>query len=132
MTVEQDQPLIVARGLTKHYGTRVGCEDVSFDLCQGEVLGIVGESGSGKSTLLQLLSMQMSPTRGQVHYRMRDGVTRDLSGLNEAERRLLMRTDWGYVAQDATRGLRMQVSAGGNVGERLMGLGWRHYGNIRS
>jgi putative phosphonate transport system ATP-binding protein len=132
MIDEQDQPLIVARGLTKHYGSRIGCEDVSFDLCQGEVLGIVGESGSGKSTLLQLLSMQMSPTRGEVHYRMRDGVMRDLSGLNEAERRLLMRTDWGYVAQDATRGLRMQVSAGGNVGERLMGLGWRHYGNIRS
>jgi putative phosphonate transport system ATP-binding protein len=63
---------------------------------------------------------------------MRDGVTRDLSDLDDAARRRLMRTDWGYVAQDATTGLRMNVSAGGNVGERLMGTGWRHYGNIRA
>ncbi len=42
-----------------------------------------------------------------------------------------MRTDWGFVRQDAAKGLRMAVSAGGNVGERLMGAGARHYGNIR-
>ncbi|MFM9942676.1 MAG: phosphonate C-P lyase system protein PhnK [Hyphomicrobiaceae bacterium] len=128
---EADQPLLVARHLSKRYGARIGCEDVSLDLHEGEVLAVVGESGSGKSTLLQLLSMQLAPTRGDVHYRMRDGETRDLGTLNDAERRFLMRTDWGYVAQDAANGLRMQVSAGGNVGERLMGLGQRHYGNIR-
>ena len=42
-----------------------------------------------------------------------------------------MRTDWGFVRQDARQGLRMAVSAGGNVGERLMGMGERHYGRIR-
>lgn len=131
MMSEADQPLLVARHLSKRYGARIGCEDVSLDLHEGEVLAVVGESGSGKSTLLQLLSMQLAPTRGDVHYRMRDGETRDLGTLNDAERRFLMRTDWGYVAQDAANGLRMQVSAGGNVGERLMGLGQRHYGNIR-
>jgi putative phosphonate transport system ATP-binding protein len=62
---------------------------------------------------------------------MRDGVTRDLSTLSEAERRFLFRTDWGYVQQDSSLGLRMTVSAGGNVGERLMAVGWRHYGEIR-
>jgi putative phosphonate transport system ATP-binding protein len=45
---------------------------------------------------------------------------------------MLARTDWGYVHQDATQGLRMNVSAGANVGERLMALGERHYGRIRT
>ena len=50
----------------------------------------------------------------------------------EAERRVLMRTDWGFVHQDAAQGLRIGVSAGGNIGERLMAIGNRHYGNIRA
>jgi putative phosphonate transport system ATP-binding protein len=36
------------------------------------------------------------------------------------------------VHQDATLGLRMAVSAGANVGDRLMAVGWRHYGRIRN
>src|ERR1700722_11149512 len=56
---------------------------------------------------------------------------RELASLSEAERRGLMRPDRGFVHQDATLGLRMNVSAGGNIGERLMGLGDRHYGRIR-
>src|SRR3546814_13374166 len=50
--------------------------------------------------------------------------------MSEARRRLLMRTDWGIVYQNARDGLRMKVSAGANVGERLMAVGERHYGNI--
>ena len=125
------EPLLQVRGLTKRYGARLGCADVSFDLDPGEVLAIVGESGSGKSTLLSLVATELAPDAGTVSYRMRDGVLRDLAGLSEAERRALMRTDWGFVRQDAAQGLRMTVSAGGNVGERLMGVGERHYGRIR-
>ncbi|BAT59117.1 putative phosphonates utilization ATP-binding protein PhnK [Variibacter gotjawalensis] len=124
-------PLLSARGLTKFYGARLGCADVSLDLHEGEVLAVVGESGSGKSTLLSLLASELEPDAGRVDYRMRDGTLRDLFALGEAERRLLLRTDWGFIRQDATQGLRMGVSAGGNVGERLMAVGARHYGNIR-
>jgi putative phosphonate transport system ATP-binding protein len=127
-----DAPLLSARGLTKHYGSRLGCADVSFDLHEGEVLAVVGESGSGKSTLLSLISTELEPTAGSVHYRMRDGRMVDLAALTEAERRFLLRTDWGFVRQDARDGLRMSVTAGGNVGERLMAVGERHYGRIRS
>jgi putative phosphonate transport system ATP-binding protein len=56
----------------------------------------------------------------------------DIHALPEARRRLLARTDWGYVHQDAVQGLRMNVSAGANVGERLMALGERNYGRLRS
>jgi len=124
-------PLISAAGLTKFYGVRVGCIDVDLEAYAGEVLAVVGESGSGKSTLLSLLSTQLRPTRGSVHFRMRDALVRDLFQLEEAQRRLLSRTDWGFVHQDARLGLRMNVSAGGNVGERLMAVGWRNYASIR-
>ena len=125
------QPLLVADGLGKNYGKLIACRDVSFALYPGEVLAVVGESGSGKSTLLQLLSAQLAPSAGRVSYRMRDGVLRDLAALGEAERRFLFRTDWGFVHQDPAQGLRMAVSAGANVGERLMAVGWNHYGRIR-
>ena len=127
-----ETPLLAAEGLTRLYGPRVGCVDVALEVHEGEVLAVVGESGSGKSTLLALLSSQLAPTRGSVRYRMRDGVVRDLFALGEAERRFLLRTDWGFVHQDARLGLRMGVTAGGNVGERLMAVGWRNYGRIRS
>jgi putative phosphonate transport system ATP-binding protein len=126
-----DEPLLAAQGLSKRYGRQLGCRDASFELFPGEVLAIVGESGSGKTTLLQLLSCQLSPDAGCVRYRTRDGALRDLAALGEAERRFLFRTDWGYVHQDPALGLRMSVSAGGNVGERLMAVGWRHFGRIR-
>jgi putative phosphonate transport system ATP-binding protein len=126
-----ERPLLSAEGLTKWYGRQLGCRDVSFELYEGEVLMVVGESGSGKTTLLQLLSTQLEPSAGRVHYRMRDDVTRDLAALSDAERRFLFRTDWGYVHQEPTLGLRMAVSAGANVGERLMADGARHYGRIR-
>jgi len=138
LAVETDEesageaPMLRVRGLTKRYGRRVGCCDVDLDLWSGEVLGIVGESGSGKTTLLNCLSAQLEPTSGTVAYTGRDGLARDVFALDEAERRRLLRTDWGLVRQNPRDGLRMSVSAGANVGERLMALGHRHYGQIRS
>ena len=124
-------PLLSVENLSKLYGPRVGCAGTSLDLWSGEVLAIVGESGSGKTTLLKCISGQMEPTSGKVRYTMRDGRFVALDAMSEAERRFLMRTDWGFVHQDAREGLRMGVSAGANVGERLMAVGERHYGKIR-
>ncbi len=126
-----DTPLLKVRDVSKFYGSRIGCSNVAFDLWPGEVLAIVGESGSGKTTLLNCLSTRLMPTTGTVEYHMRDGGYRDLYHMSEAERRFLMRTDWGFVHQNPADGLRMTVSAGANVGERLMAIGDRHYGKIR-
>ena len=124
-------PLLQVRDVARFYGSRVGCRDVSFDLYPGEVMGIVGESGSGKSTLLNCLAGQLAPDAGEVLFDTRADGLRDTLKMSEPERRMLSRTDWAFVHQHARDGLRMGVSAGGNVGERLMAVGARHYGDIR-
>lgn len=125
-------PLLEVQGLSKRYGARIGCSDVGFDLWPGEVMGIVGESGSGKSTLLSCLSGQLAPDAGSVAWRTREGALVETLSMPERDRRALMRSDWAFVHQNPRDGLRMAVSAGGNIGERLMGQGARHYGNIRA
>jgi len=124
-------PLLDVRGVTKRYGARIGCADVNFTLWPGEVMGIVGESGSGKSTLLSCLAGHLPPDAGEVIFDTRADGPRDTLTMSEAERRMLGRTDWAFVHQNPRDGLRMSVSAGGNVGERLMAVGARHYGQIR-
>ncbi|MDB5982791.1 MAG: phnK [Pseudomonas sp.] len=129
---ERAQPLLKVRGLSKLYGPEKGCDDVSFDLYPGEVLGIVGESGSGKSTLLSLLSGRCPPDSGSIGYRSKDGQWLDLYSASEAQRRTLLRTEWGFVEQSPRDGLRMGVSAGANIGERLMAQGVRNYSELRA
>ncbi len=124
-------PLLSVRDVTTRFGGRIACDGVNFDLWPGEVLGIVGESGSGKTTLLNCLAGRLVPDEGSVLYETRSAGTVDVHRLSEARRRLLARTEWGFVNQDAREGLRMGVSAGANIGERLMAIGARHYGEIR-
>ncbi len=130
--LETDQPLLVAESLSKSYGRIAACRDVSFSLYPGEVLAIVGEIRLG----------QVDAAANAVGQLARRAPARCPTGcataspaisrrLGEAERRFLFRTDWGYVHQDPAQGLRMAVSAGANVGERLMAVGWNHYGRIR-
>jgi putative phosphonate transport system ATP-binding protein len=126
------KPILSVRGLTKSFGSRVACREVGFELWPGEVLGIVGESGSGKTTLLNCLAGRLTPEAGSVDYDSAAYGPIDVHGLSEARRRFLSRTEWGFVNQDARDGLRMSVSAGANIGERLMAVGARHYGEIRS
>jgi putative phosphonate transport system ATP-binding protein len=128
----EGRPLLQVRGLTHLYGSHVGCLDVGFDLWPGEVLGVVGESGSGKTTLLDCLAGRSTPRAGSVRYRTADGRAVDVLGMTTAERRRLMRTEWGIVRQNPRDGLRMRVTAGANVSERLMAVGERHYGRLRN
>lgn len=125
-------PILSARRVAKSYGGRIGCREVSFDLYPGEILGLVGESGSGKTTLLNVLSGRLPLSEGRVLYRDGQGAEHDMHQLAEAERRRLLRTELGFVHQHARDGLRLKVSAGANIGERLMAGGWREYGRIRS
>lgn len=125
------RPLLLVEGVTKFFGNQLGCRNVSFELWPGEVLGIVGESGSGKTTLLNCLSWQIVPTAGSVIYWSEQGEEINLSQISEPQRRHLLRTEWGVLKQNPREALRMQVSAGANVAERLLAIGLRHYGKIR-
>jgi putative phosphonate transport system ATP-binding protein len=129
--IAEQAPLLNVAGLGKRFGDRVACRDVSFELWPGEVLGVVGESGSGKTTLLNCVSAQLQPDVGRIEYQLRDGRVAELFELSEPSRRLLLRTDWGFVHQNPRDGLRLGLSAGANIGERLMAVGERHYGDIR-
>ena len=116
--------------LNVSFGDSHVVKDLSFAVAPGESYGIVGESGSGKSTLLRCLAGIDKPDEGEVLFR--GGIEPlDIYSVAEQERRRLMRTAWGIVHQNPRDGLRMDVSAGGNVGERLMDNGARHYGRIR-
>ena len=119
--------LLEAAGLTLRFGAIPALIDVAIDVAEGEVVAIVGESGSGKTTLLRVLSGLVAPDAGTVRW-----LGQDVHAMGEAARRRLLRTDWGFVHQNPRDGLRLNVSAGGNVGERLMAVGARHYGDIRS
>ncbi len=131
MSVSSPDPLLVAEDVSLSYGTTLGCDSVDFSLYPGEVMGVVGESGSGKSTLLNCLSAGLLPDRGRVLFGTRDLGLVDIFSLSEPRRRLLIPTVWGIVHQNLRDGLRMNISAGGNVGERQMAVGARHYATIR-
>jgi putative phosphonate transport system ATP-binding protein len=135
-TSDDEQPLLSVKNLSKLYAPGKGFSQVSFDLYPGEVLGIVGESGSGKSTLLQSISGRLPPDDGEVLYLRGNTDTQcqqveELYAMAESQRRHLLRTEWGVVHQHPMDGLRGRVSAGGNIGERLMAVGQRNYSEIR-
>lgn len=123
--------LLRVEALSKRFGAHLACHEVGFDLHAGEVLAVVGESGSGKTTLLRCLCGSEPADGGRVLYQTRHQGTADVLTMSEPERRMLMRTDWGFVHQNPRDGLRLGVSAGANIGERLMAVGERHYGRIR-
>jgi len=124
--------LLSARGLDLRFGAIAALDGVDADLWPGEVLAVVGESGSGKTTLLNVLSGRTAPDTGTVWYRDPSRQLHDLHAMPAPRLWALHRSDWGFVQQNPRDSLRMRVSAGGNVGERLMAQGSRHYGDIRA
>lgn len=126
------KPLLNVNQLSKIYGDIKACDRVSFNLYSGQVLGIVGESGSGKTTLLNAICGNLPVDCGEVTYTSSSGEIFEITTISEPKRRQLMRGEWGFVRQNSRDGLRMNVTAGANIGERLMDIGARNYGKIRS
>jgi putative phosphonate transport system ATP-binding protein len=153
-TVIQDDPLLRVRNLTKVYGattpglfdrtgaafqtnicpetgTIVACNNISFDLYPGEVLGIVGESGSGKSTLIQMLYFDLPATSGEAHFRHVDEGMTNMLDLSNQRKRYIRNHLMGMVYQNPRDGLNFRFTAGGNIAEKLLMANVFHVGRIR-
>ena len=129
----EDGAFLWVRGLTKHfditgglvprllYGKRVvhAVEDRSFDLAEGETLGLVGESGSGKSTLARVIARLIPATAGEVHI---DG--HDVLRADPAEMKVI-RKNVQFIFQDPFSSLnpRMRI-------ERLIGRSLKIHFNM--
>jgi branched-chain amino acid transport system ATP-binding protein len=79
--------LLQIEGLTKHFGGVAAVDALSFDVAEGEILGLIGPNGSGKTTALNLLSGFLAPEQG--HVRLADEDVTGASTVALARRGLL-------------------------------------------
>ncbi len=125
------EPLLKARGLQRRYDAITALSDVDLEVYPGEVLGIVGESGSGKSTLLRLLNLEEPADGGHYTLAVNGFAGRNLFDLDRFQRRQLRIRHIGIVYQHPHLGLRMSTTSGGNVADRLIMAGERHFYRLR-
>lgn len=92
--------LLSVRNVQKVYGSREAVthalDDVSFDICEGEFVGVMGPSGSGKSTLLNCISTIDTVTSGNI---ILNGL--DITQLRSRQLSKFRRNDLGFIFQDA-------------------------------
>jgi len=117
--------LLQVRNLSKSFGGVKAVSDVSFDLHQGEILGVIGPNGSGKTTLLNLITGFISKDSGTVEFGSKD-ITRwpahKISNLGLVRTFQIVRP---YATMPAFKNLipplfspRIKQSARGKLGDR--------------
>ncbi len=82
--MNERQPILSARELSKHFGGVAALERVSFDLHPGEVLALAGDNGAGKSTLIKAIAGVHQPDHGEIWY---DGAKVQFASPREARDR---------------------------------------------
>ena len=128
-------PLLEVKHLRKLFPIRKGfsrrvvaevraVDDVSFEIREGETLGLVGESGCGKTTTARCVLRAMPPSSGEILFRTREGPVVDLARLSRKELRPL-RPQIQMVFQDPFGSLNPRMTLLDNVGEPLLVNGLR-------
>ncbi|MEO6944623.1 MAG: ABC transporter ATP-binding protein [Lacisediminihabitans sp.] len=107
------EPVLVARGLKRRFGSRIAVDDVSFSLKRGTTLGIVGESGSGKTTVARLALALDRPDSGTI-----DLLGAPWSAATERERRS-RRPRIGAIYQDALSSFDPRLTVGRILADAL-------------
>jgi ABC-2 type transport system ATP-binding protein len=104
--------MIQARGLSKFYGEVRAIHDLSFEIADGEIVGVLGLNGAGKSTLLQILSGALYPTSGQV----------SIGGIDTADAPAEVRRRIGFLPEEPPLYREMTVEAYLRFVGRLKGM----------
>ncbi len=104
--------VIETDNLTKHFGTLVAVDHVSFSVEEGEILGFLGPNGAGKTTTLNMLATLLQPTSGTATV---DG--HDILKEPDAVRRSI-----GFVFQDLTLDIELTGQENLDFHGRLYGL----------
>lgn len=65
-------PILEVKNVTMTFGGLTAVDDVSFNMAEGEILGLIGPNGAGKTTLFNVINGVYKPTRGNVVFRGRD------------------------------------------------------------
>ncbi|MGG7178191.1 ATP-binding cassette domain-containing protein [Clostridium paraputrificum] len=116
--------------LEKNYcpkcGTVYACQNISFKVYEGEILGVVGESGSGKSTMMQCLYFDKDVTRGEGYIRNFADGNKNIFNVSSQKKRNIRNNLLGKVYQNPMLGLKMDFSCIGNIAEKLIASGNRN------
>ncbi len=72
--ITNPEPIISVQGLTKRFGAFTAVDNVTFEVCPGEVVGYLGPNGSGKTTTIRMLCGLLHPTAGTIRVVGEDAV----------------------------------------------------------
>lgn len=122
----QSQPHHLEGNYCPKCGTVYALRDISFDVYDGEILGVVGESGSGKSTMMKCLYFDQDVTSGSCTLRSYKGGLVNMFDVTSQQKRYIKNHVLGMVYQNPYLGLRMNFSSIGNIAEKLIAASHRN------